>query len=246
VLLQEVTHQLRHEVGAVVAFKDQRRAQFGEQPSERGDGGVRVGMATGQGQQHAAGGQFPDAQQVTKLGVDGDGRFGVVDGPDGAEARPGAGAVGLHPVVAVATPAMQHGEAGEFAFWQAGKVILQRGHADGVAPEVHEVADLVPLGGRGDRGWCAEGRGRLGDSLAPTAQGAHREPDRVSDGGLIDPTPSGPAGDGQGVQAQAVFTVATRPLERGSAFQVAGFTTFVAILRGLPQQVGMTLGASFV
>lgn len=243
---EEVTHHVGGEMGTVVALEHQRGAEFGEQPDQGSDGSVRVSVVAWQRQQHAAGGQFPDAEQVTEFAVDWDGRFGVVDGPHGTETRPGAGAIGLHPVVAVATPTVESDQACEFAFGQAGEVILQRGHADVVAPEVHEVADLVPLGWRGDGGRCTEWHDRLGDGVSPAAQGAHCEADGISNGGLIDPTPSSPTGDGQGVQAQTVFTVATRPLERGSAFQVAGFATFVAVLRGLPQQGGMTLGTSFV
>lgn len=243
---EKVTHHPSHEVRTVVALEHQRCAEFGEQTNQGGNGRVRVGVAAGQRQQHAAGGQVADAQQVQKLAVNGDGWFGVVDRPDRPEASPGAGAVGLQAVVAVATPTMESEQAREFAFGQSWEVILQGGHTDGVAPEVHEVADLAPFGWRGDGGWCAKWRGWFADLIAPTAQGAHREADGIGNGGLIDAAPSSPAGDGQGVQAQAVFTVATRPLKRGSAFQVAGFATLVTVLRGLSQQVGMTLGASFV
>ncbi len=166
-MAQEVTHHVGDEMGAIVAFEDERGAVFGEQSDQGGDGGIGVGVVAGQGQEHAARGEVADAQQVTEFAIDGDGRFGVVDGPDGAEPRPGAGAVGLQPIIAVAPEAVQVDEAGEFSFRQARKVILQGGHTDGVSPEVHEVADLVPLGWRGDGGGSAEQRGGLGDGVAP-------------------------------------------------------------------------------
>lgn len=218
---------------------------LGEEADQGGDGGVRVGVVAWQRQQHAAGGQFPDAEQVTEFAVDGDGRFGVVDGPDGAETRPGAGAIGLHPVVAVATEAVQVDEAGEFALRQAGDMFLERRHADRVAPEVHEVADLAPLRRRGDGGGSAERRGRLGDGVAPATQRTQRQSDGFSDGGVINLTPSGPTGDSECAQAQAVFAFTASALERWSTFQVAGRATFAAVLCGFPQQVGMASGASF-
>lgn len=199
-MAQQVTDLIGDEVGAVVALEHQRCAVLGEEPDQGSDGGVCVGMVAWQRQQHAAGSQFPDAEQVTEFAVDGDGRLGVVDGPDGAEAGPRAGAVGLHPVVAVATPPVESDQAGEFAFGQAGEVILQRGHADGVAPEVHEVVDLTPLFRRGDGGWCAERRGGLAGLITPAAQGAQRQTDGVGHGDVIDATPTSPTGDGHGVQ----------------------------------------------
>lgn len=151
-MAQQVTDLVGDEMGAVVALEHQWRAVFGEEADQGSDGGVRVGMVAWQRQQHAAGSQFPDAQQVRKLAIDGDGGFGVVDGPDGTETRPGAGAIGQQPIIAVTTKAVQVDEAGEFAFGQTGEMFLERGHADGVAPEVHEVADLPPLGRRGEGG----------------------------------------------------------------------------------------------
>lgn len=245
-MAQQVTDLIGNEVGAVVALEHQRCAVFGEEADQGSDGGVRVGMVAWQCQQHAAGGQFPDAEQVRKLTIDGDGWFGVVDGPDGAETRPGAGAVGQQAIIAVTTPAMEGDEAREFALRQAGEMLLERGHADGVAPEVHEVVDLPPLGRRGDGRRCTEQRGRLGDGVAPATERAHGQSDGVGHGGVIDATPSGPASDGERMQAQPVFAVTASALERWSTFQVAGRATFAAFLCGFTQQVGMASGASFV
>lgn len=82
-VLEEAAHFVGSE-GAVVGFKDDRRSELSKEREQGIAGGLGGLVGGGQGEELIAAGEIAHDEDGGVETVDGRGRFGVIDGPDGA------------------------------------------------------------------------------------------------------------------------------------------------------------------
>lgn len=219
-LVEERGDELSGEVPPAVALEDEGRAVLVEEGAESGDGGFGGCFEDGPREELVAAPEVADGEDPAEEAVDGTGRFGVVDGPDGAGAGP-LELVDEEGPLAEADLAEAREDRFELAPRDVGERAAEAVEARAGADRGDEGADLDALPAVDDgEGTAAELRDAavaVFPGELPGAERGGRDPEATGDLGPAEAAAFTEPGEGDCAAAGAALPLAPGPLPLAAA-----------------------------